>query len=91
MGQIFNCQDSDMYSALHHASEGGNSEWVQILVEKGADVTLKNNIGSKPNDISQNIDCRSIIDQYEDQEEECGDSLAKRSSVGGVIRRNDRK
>ena len=25
-GADINCQDSDMYSALHHASEGGNSE-----------------------------------------------------------------
>mmetsp|Transcript_25980 Transcript_25980/g.25814 ORF Transcript_25980/g.25814 Transcript_25980/m.25814 type:complete len:731 (-) Transcript_25980:62-2254(-) len=90
-GADINSQDEDMYSALHHASEGGNTECVKLLVEKGADVTLKNNIGSSPNDISQNIDVRSLIEQYSDKEEIITDSLARRSEMGGVILRNDRK
>lgn len=90
-GADINSQDEDMYSALHHASEGGNTECVRILVEKGADVTLKNNIGSSPNDISQNIDVRSVIEQHLDHDEIVNDSLARRSALGGVILRNDRK
>jgi ankyrin repeat protein len=40
-----------MYTPLHYASEMGNIDVADVLVEKGADVNIKNNLGARPGDI----------------------------------------
>jgi serine/threonine protein kinase len=83
-----------MYTPLHYASEMGNTCVADVLVEKGADVTIRNNLGAKPGDICQNIDVRTIIEKHDGEEDldyVVKDSLSKRSAFHTVILHNDRK
>jgi hypothetical protein len=80
-----------MYTPLHYASEMGNTETVEVLISKGADVTIRNNLGSRPGDISQNIDVRTIIAKHEEIDLLEQDSGSKRNTFANVILRDDRK
>ena len=55
-------------------------------------MTLKNNIGAIPSDISMNLDIRKIITAVEDQKDSfLEDTGSKRSTFHSVILHNDRK
>jgi len=81
-----------MYTPLHYASEMGNKDCVAALIEKGADVSLRNNLGARPSDICMNVDVRTIISRHEsDTDTSTYDTGSKRDTFHTVILHNDRK
>jgi ankyrin repeat protein len=56
-----NILDNDHKSALMTAVVNGNQPFVQVLVENGADLTLKNDFGRTAYDLAVSMDRRKVV------------------------------
>ncbi|KAJ1408114.1 hypothetical protein B484DRAFT_200760 [Ochromonadaceae sp. CCMP2298] len=52
------------FTALHLASEGGNTEMLQLLLDGGADTEAKNNFGNKPQDLANKRATREVFRKH---------------------------
>ena len=81
-----------MHTPLHYASQFGHIECVEILLKKGADLALKNNIGATPSDICMNIETRKLLNEFQVKSNSIiEDTGSKRNMFHTVILNNDRK
>lgn len=49
-----NHRDTNGNTILHHASMNGNDRIVELLLDNGADESIKNNEGKTPSDLASN-------------------------------------
>ena len=60
-GENINQLDDQKYTPLHHAVEGEGVQTVKVLLEQGADVSIKNKDGLTPLMLAQQYELDDII------------------------------
>ena len=69
LGAKINSMDNDNDTPLHEAARYGKKNTVKLLIESGANTEVKNKKGNTPRDVGDNKEIKSLIDEFEKQEE----------------------